>query len=89
MVTGHSERTPDFPTLKAGVIKAEWLLCLGSLLRGTQFKLLFYYLVIEPRLNYFKDLDIRDSAKGRNPGVTVSVGCSCKGASVPAQVVRV
>lgn len=53
-MTGLSERTPDFPTLKAGGIKAQELLCLGFLLRGTQFKLLFFYLVIAPRLDYLK-----------------------------------
>lgn len=63
-MTGHSEKTPDFSTTKTGGIKAQGLLCLGSLLRGTWFKLLLYYFVIAPRLNYFKDLDIQDSAVG-------------------------
>lgn len=53
-------------------IKTQWVLCAGSLLRGTISGCC--YLVIAPGFNCFKDLGCLELCK-RNPGRAVSGMC--------------
>lgn len=62
--TAGAKDPQTFTLLDCEDIKAQAFLCLGSLLRDTQLEFLSCYLVLAPRLNYFKDPD------SGNPGLS-------------------
>lgn len=80
--------TPEFCSLRLWGYKCPGCLCLESLLRGNQLKLLFCYSVIVPRLNNFKDLDVWDSALGNLLWLCKCRVCGWGGDLAPAQVMQ-